>query len=175
MLEAIISFLPTEGNGAIGALDWTPEERKKLAIEVILILIKMWSLHIYIYIYIYIYIQKQYSYNLLIQTIICHHHCTNLSSHMNIVVPSAGPLKISCPTKMKRTFPTLQLQNRFLSCMCMLHLQVTLPPLMLLPNHLTPQMQITPLLFLVHQIQIIYRPRRLFHPAEKMKILRQII
>ncbi len=36
MLEALISFLPTEGNGAIGALDWTPEERKKLAIEVIL-------------------------------------------------------------------------------------------------------------------------------------------
>jgi hypothetical protein len=34
MLEAIISFLPSEGNGAIGALDWTPEERKRLAIEV---------------------------------------------------------------------------------------------------------------------------------------------
>ena len=33
MLEAIISFLPSEGNGAIGALDWTPEERKKLAKE----------------------------------------------------------------------------------------------------------------------------------------------
>ena len=33
MLEAIISFLPSEGNGAIGALDWTPEERKKLAEE----------------------------------------------------------------------------------------------------------------------------------------------
>eukprot|EP01038_Epipyxis_sp_PR26KG_P005108 gene5108-7119_t len=33
MLEAIISFLPSEGAGAIGALDWTPEERKKLAIE----------------------------------------------------------------------------------------------------------------------------------------------
>jgi ubiquitin-conjugating enzyme E2 J1 len=31
MLEAIISFLPTEGQGAIGALDWTPRERKKLA------------------------------------------------------------------------------------------------------------------------------------------------
>lgn len=33
MLEAIISFLPTEGAGAIGALDWTPEERKRLATE----------------------------------------------------------------------------------------------------------------------------------------------
>lgn len=33
MLEAIISFLPTEGQGAIGALDWTPRERKKLAKE----------------------------------------------------------------------------------------------------------------------------------------------
>jgi hypothetical protein len=35
MLEAIISFLPTPGNGAIGALDWTPKERKKLALEVL--------------------------------------------------------------------------------------------------------------------------------------------
>ncbi len=35
MLEAIISFLPTEGAGAIGALDWTPKERKKLAAEVL--------------------------------------------------------------------------------------------------------------------------------------------
>jgi ubiquitin-conjugating enzyme E2 J1 len=34
MLEAIISFMPTEGMGAIGALDWTPEERRKLAVEV---------------------------------------------------------------------------------------------------------------------------------------------
>jgi hypothetical protein len=34
MLEAIISFLPTPGSGAIGALDWTPKERKKLAMEV---------------------------------------------------------------------------------------------------------------------------------------------
>jgi hypothetical protein len=34
MLEAIISFLPSEGAGAIGALDWTSEERKKLAIAV---------------------------------------------------------------------------------------------------------------------------------------------
>lgn len=34
MLEAIISFMPTEGNGAIGALDWTKEERQKLAKEV---------------------------------------------------------------------------------------------------------------------------------------------
>ena len=33
MLEAIISFLPSEGNGTIGALDWTPIERKKLAEE----------------------------------------------------------------------------------------------------------------------------------------------
>jgi len=31
ILEALISFLPTEGNGAIAALDWTPEERKRLA------------------------------------------------------------------------------------------------------------------------------------------------
>lgn len=34
MLEAIVSFLPSEGNGAIGALDWTPQERQKLATEV---------------------------------------------------------------------------------------------------------------------------------------------
>jgi hypothetical protein len=34
MLEAIISFLPTEGGGAIGALDWTPRERRRLAEEV---------------------------------------------------------------------------------------------------------------------------------------------
>ena len=34
MLEAIISFMPSEGMGAIGALDWTVEERKKLATEV---------------------------------------------------------------------------------------------------------------------------------------------
>jgi ubiquitin-conjugating enzyme E2 J1 len=34
MLEALISFMPTDGMGAIGALDWTAEERKKLAIEV---------------------------------------------------------------------------------------------------------------------------------------------
>ena len=33
MLEAIISFFPSEGAGAIGALDWTPAERKKLATE----------------------------------------------------------------------------------------------------------------------------------------------
>jgi ubiquitin-conjugating enzyme E2 J1 len=34
MLEAIISFLPSEGAGAIGALDWSKEERAKLAVEV---------------------------------------------------------------------------------------------------------------------------------------------
>jgi hypothetical protein len=34
MLEAIISFMPSEGAGAIGALDWTREERQKLALEV---------------------------------------------------------------------------------------------------------------------------------------------
>jgi ubiquitin-conjugating enzyme E2 J1 len=33
MLEAIISFLPSEGNGAIGALDWTTQERQALAQE----------------------------------------------------------------------------------------------------------------------------------------------
>lgn len=33
MLEAIISFMPTEGVGAIGALDWTADERRRLAIE----------------------------------------------------------------------------------------------------------------------------------------------
>jgi len=31
ILEALISFLPTPGDGAIGALDWTKEERKKMA------------------------------------------------------------------------------------------------------------------------------------------------
>mmetsp|Transcript_9324 Transcript_9324/g.18462 ORF Transcript_9324/g.18462 Transcript_9324/m.18462 type:complete len:382 (+) Transcript_9324:81-1226(+) len=33
ILEALISFLPTPADGAIGALDWTKEERKKLAKE----------------------------------------------------------------------------------------------------------------------------------------------
>ena len=33
ILEALISFLPTPADGAIGALDWTSEERKKLALE----------------------------------------------------------------------------------------------------------------------------------------------
>lgn len=31
MLEALISFLPTEGGGAIGAIDWSKEERQRLA------------------------------------------------------------------------------------------------------------------------------------------------
>jgi len=31
ILEALVSFLPTKGDGAIGALDWSSEERKKLA------------------------------------------------------------------------------------------------------------------------------------------------
>ena len=31
ILEALISFLPTKGDGAIGALDWTSDERKRLA------------------------------------------------------------------------------------------------------------------------------------------------
>jgi ubiquitin-conjugating enzyme E2 J1 len=31
ILEALISFLPTPADGAIGALDWTSEERKRLA------------------------------------------------------------------------------------------------------------------------------------------------
>jgi len=33
MLEALISFLPTKADGAIGSLDYTSEERKKLAIK----------------------------------------------------------------------------------------------------------------------------------------------
>lgn len=33
ILEALISFLPTPGDGAIGALDYKPEERKRLAKE----------------------------------------------------------------------------------------------------------------------------------------------
>ena len=32
MLEAIISFLPSEAAGAIGALEWSAEERRKLAL-----------------------------------------------------------------------------------------------------------------------------------------------
>lgn len=31
ILEALISFMPTKGEGAIGALDFPPEERKRLA------------------------------------------------------------------------------------------------------------------------------------------------
>ena len=34
MLEAIISFLPSEGAGSIGALDYSKTERQKLAREV---------------------------------------------------------------------------------------------------------------------------------------------
>jgi hypothetical protein len=34
ILEALISFFPTEPKGAVGSLDWTPEERKRLAVEV---------------------------------------------------------------------------------------------------------------------------------------------
>lgn len=33
ILEALISFLPTKGDGAIGALDWSSDERKRLAKE----------------------------------------------------------------------------------------------------------------------------------------------
>jgi hypothetical protein len=33
ILEALISFLPTPADGAIGALDWTSKERKRLAIS----------------------------------------------------------------------------------------------------------------------------------------------
>jgi len=33
ILEALISFLPTKGDGAVGALDWTSAERKRLAKE----------------------------------------------------------------------------------------------------------------------------------------------
>jgi ubiquitin-conjugating enzyme E2 J1 len=31
ILEALISFLPTPADGAVGALDWSPNERKRLA------------------------------------------------------------------------------------------------------------------------------------------------
>ena len=33
MLEAIISFMPSKGEGAIGSLDYTPDERKRLAAQ----------------------------------------------------------------------------------------------------------------------------------------------
>ena len=33
ILEALISFLPTPADGAIGALDWSAEERRKLAVK----------------------------------------------------------------------------------------------------------------------------------------------
>lgn len=33
ILEALISFLPTPADGAIGALDWSPQERKRLAVQ----------------------------------------------------------------------------------------------------------------------------------------------
>ena len=38
ILEALISFLPTPADGALGALDWTSEERKKLARKSALVL-----------------------------------------------------------------------------------------------------------------------------------------
>ena len=31
MLEALISFMPTPGEGAVGALDAAPDERRRLA------------------------------------------------------------------------------------------------------------------------------------------------
>ena len=31
ILEALISFMPTPADGAVGALDWSPQERKRLA------------------------------------------------------------------------------------------------------------------------------------------------
>ena len=34
ILEALISFLPSKGEGAVGALDYPVNERKKLAIQV---------------------------------------------------------------------------------------------------------------------------------------------
>ena len=33
ILEALIAFLPTPADGAIGSLNWTPKERKRLAIK----------------------------------------------------------------------------------------------------------------------------------------------
>lgn len=34
ILEALISFFPTDPKGAVGSLDWTPQERRRLAVEV---------------------------------------------------------------------------------------------------------------------------------------------
>lgn len=34
ILEALISFFPTDPKGAVGSLDWTPAERNRLAREV---------------------------------------------------------------------------------------------------------------------------------------------
>jgi hypothetical protein len=34
ILEALISFFPTDPKGAVGSLDWTPQERRRLAAEV---------------------------------------------------------------------------------------------------------------------------------------------
>ena len=34
ILEALIIFMPTSGEGAIGSIDWTEAERKKLAKQV---------------------------------------------------------------------------------------------------------------------------------------------
>jgi hypothetical protein len=42
ILEALISFFPTPGEGAIGALDWRPEERAKLA-DLHTALSKVWT------------------------------------------------------------------------------------------------------------------------------------
>ena len=33
ILETLISYLPTEGSGAVGVFDWPPEERRRLAKE----------------------------------------------------------------------------------------------------------------------------------------------
>lgn len=33
MLVALIAFMPTKGDGAIASLDWSEEERRKLAIQ----------------------------------------------------------------------------------------------------------------------------------------------
>jgi len=42
-LIAIIGFMPTKGEGAIGSLDYTPEERRALAKKYVCVCVGVWG------------------------------------------------------------------------------------------------------------------------------------
>lgn len=57
MLEAIISFLPSDGGGAIGSLEYSKAERQRLAKEVLYIDI---YLHIFICVFMHTYSEVKF-------------------------------------------------------------------------------------------------------------------